>query len=89
MIMNSVSKVAFGALAGAAAGAIVAWLFATDEGAEVTDQLFAKSKDLAGNIQEKLGELRDTVADKFDSVKESASDLSSREKIRQQMLQAT
>jgi gas vesicle protein len=73
--MNSVSKVAFGALAGAAAGAIVAWLFATDEGAEVIDQLATGSRDLAGSVQEKLGDLRDTVVDKFDSVTQSAGDL--------------
>jgi gas vesicle protein len=73
--MNSVSKVVFGALAGAAAGAIVAWLFATEEGEEVRDQLISGSKDWTDNVRGKLSDLKDTVAEKFESVKESASDL--------------
>jgi gas vesicle protein len=76
--MDSGSKVLLGALAGAAAGALVAGLFATEEGAEARKRVVEGSKDLTNNLKGKLGDLttnvKDTVADTYNSVKQTATD---------------
>lgn len=73
--MNSGSKVLLGALAGAATGALIAGLFATEEGDEVLNKLSENSKDLANNLKGKFSDLKDNVAETYESVKQSATDL--------------
>ena len=73
--MNSGSKVLLGVLAGAATGAILGVLFAPEKGDETRRRITEGSKDVAGNLKEKFSEFVDSVADKYDTAKESASDL--------------
>jgi gas vesicle protein len=74
-IMNSGPKVLLGALAGAAAGALVAGLFATEEGAQKRRQLSQGSKDLKKKLKGKLGDVKTSIAETYDTVKQSATDL--------------
>ena len=75
--MNSGSKLLLGAIAGAAAGVLVAGFF-TEEGEEVTKKVVKGGKDLASNLTGKLGDLKetvtDTVAGSYQTVKQAATD---------------
>ncbi len=73
--MKSGSKVLLGVLAGAATGAILGILFAPDKGEETRKKLSDGSKDVADNLKKKFGEFVDSVADKYDTVKSTATDL--------------
>lgn len=72
---NVGSKVLLGILAGAATGAILGVLFAPDRGMETRRKIGETSRDLASNLKEKASGFVDTVADKYETAKESASDL--------------
>lgn len=73
--MNSGSKVLLGVLAGAATGAILGVLFAPEKGGETRRKLGESSKDIAGNLKEKFGELVDGIAEKYETAREGAADL--------------
>ena len=72
--MNSGTKLLLGAIAGAAAGVLVAGFF-TEEGSQVTSRVLEGSKDLANNMKGKLGDLKDKAVDTYASVKQHATDL--------------
>ena len=73
--MNSGSKVLLGVLAGAATGAILGVLFAPDRGEETRRRISEGSRDLTTNLKDKFGEFVDGLAEKYETVKESANDL--------------
>jgi gas vesicle protein len=73
--MNSGSKVLLGALAGAAAGALLAGLFATEEGEEARSRFAEATGDITNNLKDKFSDLKDNVAEKYESVKQTATDL--------------
>lgn len=73
--MNSGSKVLLGVLAGAATGAILGVLFAPDKGDETRRRISEGSRDVTDNLKTKFGEFVDGLADKYETVKGSASDL--------------
>ncbi|HEX8279068.1 MAG TPA: YtxH domain-containing protein [Segetibacter sp.] len=73
--MNSGSKVLLGVLAGAATGAILGVLFAPDKGEETRRRISEGSKDVTDNLKTKFGEFVDGLAERYDSVKETATDL--------------
>src|ERR687885_693002 len=73
--MNSGSKVLLGVLAGAATGAILGVLFAPDKGEETRRRISEGSRDVTDNLKAKFGEFVDGLAERYDSVKESATDL--------------
>ncbi|MCW3113602.1 MAG: hypothetical protein JWR18_1998 [Segetibacter sp.] len=73
--MNSGSKVLLGVLAGAATGAILGVLFAPDKGDETRRRISEGSRDVTENLKTKFGEFVDGLADRYETVKESATDL--------------
>ena len=73
--MNSGSKVLLGVLAGAATGAILGVLFAPDKGDETRRRISEGSRDVTDNLKTKFGEFVDGLADRYETVKGSASDL--------------
>ncbi|MCW3082076.1 YtxH domain-containing protein [Segetibacter sp.] len=73
--MSSGSKVLLGVLAGAATGAILGVLFAPDKGDETRRRISEGSRDVTENLKNKFGEFVDGLADRYETVKESATDL--------------
>ncbi len=73
--MNSGSKVLLGVLAGAATGAILGVLFAPDKGEETRRRISDGSRDVTNNLKDRFGEFVDGLADKYESVKGTATDL--------------
>ncbi len=73
--MSSGSKVLLGVLAGAATGAILGVLFAPDKGEETRRKISEGSKDVTENLKAKFGEFVDGIADKYENVKGTATDL--------------
>jgi gas vesicle protein len=70
---SDLSKVLIGAAAGAAAGSLVAGLF-TQKGVQVRSRISESSKSFA-NIKDKVAEIGEGIADKYEATKEGASDL--------------
>ena len=70
--MNS-GKILLGVLAGAAAGALIGILFAPEKGSDTRKKIVRKGENYAEGLKEKLNDLMDTVAEKFDKVKEDVS----------------
>jgi gas vesicle protein len=66
----SSGKVLLGVLAGAAAGALLGVLLAPEKGSVTRDKLAQLGDDYAGDITDKIKELRDSINDKIDSFKE-------------------
>lgn len=79
---DSGSNVIIGALVAAVAGAVI-WGFATEKGNETRKRIGKSSKDLASNLKEKLSDIADDVADKYQAAKEGAADLVERAKQQQ------
>lgn len=73
--MNSGSKVLLGVLAGAATGAILGVLFAPDKGMETRRRISDGSRDVSQNLKEKFSQFVDDLADRYETVKDSAADL--------------
>ena len=73
------SKVLIGALAASVAGTII-WSFATEKGTETRKRVGKGSKNIASNLKEKLTNIADEVADKYQAAKEGAADLVERTK---------
>ena len=71
-------KVLIGAIAGAAAGSLIAGSF-TQKGVELRNRVGESSKNMASNLtsnlKDKVSDISEVVADKFEAVKESAADL--------------
>jgi len=73
--MNSGSKVLLGVLAGAATGAILGVLFAPDKGDETRRRISEGSRDVTDNLKTKFGEFVDGLAERYETVRETATDL--------------
>ena len=78
---KDLSKVLFGALAGAAAGSIIGVLF-TEKGIETRKRVGEGSRNIANNLKDKVADIKDKVADikeniadKYAATKEGAADL--------------
>ncbi len=71
----SSGKVLLGVLAGAAAGALLGVLLAPEKGSVTRDKLAQMGDDYAGDITDKIKELRDSITDKIDSFKDDGQDL--------------
>jgi len=65
----STGKVALGALAGLAIGAIAGILFAPEKGSTTRRQIMDKGEDYADELKSKYEEFRDTLTEKFESTK--------------------
>ena len=61
-----------GIIAGAAAGAIIGYLFATESGAALRKKIAEKGTDLGDIFKEKISELGDVVKDELSSIVSSA-----------------
>lgn len=66
----SAGKVLLGVLAGVAAGAVLGILFAPDKGSVTRKKISSKSKEYAGELEDKFNDLIDSIAKKFETVKE-------------------
>lgn len=71
---KDVSKVLTGALAGATAGSIIGGIF-TKKGMEVRKQVSEGSKNMANNLKDKVSDITENIADKYEGAKESAAHL--------------
>lgn len=71
---KDLTKVLIGALAGAAAGSIIGGLF-TEKGIEARRRVGESSKNIANNLKEKVSDIKEGITEKYEAVKESASDL--------------
>lgn len=71
---NDLSKVLIGALAGAAVGSLIGGSFTT-KGVEIRNRVGEGSKNIAGNLKDKVSDMKETIADKYEAAKEGASDL--------------
>jgi gas vesicle protein len=77
--MNS-GKILLGVLAGVAAGALIGVLLAPDKGSETRKKIAQKSDDLTEGLKEKFNEFISTMSDKYDLIKEDASDFAAQTK---------
>jgi gas vesicle protein len=75
MSSSSSSKVLLGVLAGAAAGALLGVLLAPEKGSVTRDKLAKLGEDYAGDVTDKIKELRDMLSDKIESFKEDGMNL--------------
>lgn len=71
---QDLNKVLIGALAGAAAGSLLVGLF-TEKGIETRKRLGEGSKNMAKSVKEKVSDLKDGIADKYEATKEGAANL--------------
>ena len=69
------SKLLTGVVLGAAAGALGGILLAPDKGKETRKKITRKSADLQDSLKSKFSELVDTVAGRFEGVREEAENL--------------
>ena len=73
-------KVLLGVLAGAAAGALLGVLLAPEKGTVTRDKIAKLGDDYAGDITDKIKELRDSITDKIDSFKEDGMEMAEKGK---------
>jgi len=71
---SDVTKILVGLLAGAAIGSLVGSAF-TQKGTDIRNRIADSGSDFAGNIKEKLSNLTDAAADKYEAAKTAATDL--------------
>ena len=70
---KDLSKVLFGALAGAAAGSIIGVLF-TEKGIETRKRVGEGSRNIANNLKGKVADIKENIADKVADIKENIAD---------------
>ncbi len=70
----STGKVLVGVLAGVAVGALLGVLFAPDKGSETRKKLAQKGEDSVDGLREKLDELINNFAEKFEDDKAEAGE---------------
>ncbi|MEJ7677378.1 MAG: YtxH domain-containing protein [Segetibacter sp.] len=71
---RDLTKVVIGALAGAAAGSLIAGLF-TEKGIETRKRIGEGSRNIANNLKEKVSDITEGIADKYEATKEGAANL--------------
>lgn len=67
--MNNSGKLVVGVLAGAAVGALIGMLLAPEKGSDTRDRLAQMGDDYAGDITDKIRELRDSINARIDALK--------------------
>ncbi|HEX8278667.1 MAG TPA: YtxH domain-containing protein [Segetibacter sp.] len=70
---KDLSKVLFGALAGAAAGSIIG-VFFTEKGIETRKRVGEGSRNIAKNFKDKVADIKENIADKVADIKENIAD---------------
>jgi len=78
--MSSSSKVLLGVLAGAAAGALLGVLLAPDKGTVTRKKIAKLGEDYAGEITDKINDLREMFTDKLEALKGDGEELLERGK---------
>lgn len=71
---SDLTKVLIGALAGAALGSLIGGSF-TQKGIEIRNRVGEGSKNIANNLKEKVADVKEGIADKYEAAKESAAGL--------------
>ena len=71
---KSTSNLLLGLLAGVAAGAALGILFAPEKGSVIRKQIKDKTRDLTGEMDDMLNELKEQVTGVMDDLKEKLSD---------------
>ena len=62
-------------LLGAAAGAVLGILLATDKGSETRKKIAKKTGDIGDTVRNKFTEFGESIAEKFDNIRSEANDL--------------
>ena len=75
----SKSKLLAGILIGAAAGAVLGILLAPDKGAETRKKLSRKKDKMRENLMNKFGEVKETIKEKYDSIRKEANEILEKE----------
>ena len=78
--MNTSGKIVVGVLAGAAAGALMAMLFAPDSGTETRKKIAQKGTDISDDFKEAFDDFLSGITEKFETVKKSAMDVAEKGK---------
>jgi gas vesicle protein len=68
-------KILLGVLAGVAAGALIGVLLAPNSGADTRKKIIRKGEDVTDDLKEKLNGFMEAFSEKFDVVKEKATDI--------------
>jgi gas vesicle protein len=68
-------QVLLGVLAGIATGALLGILFAPDQGVKTRKKISKKGEDFADLVKDKVNDILDVVAEKFESGKAESSNL--------------
>lgn len=76
----STGKVALGALAGLAIGAIAGILFAPEKGSVTRRQIMDKGDEYVDGAKSKYNDMRDSITDKYESTKRDAEEFVNRSK---------
>jgi gas vesicle protein len=66
---NNSGKLMLGVLAGAAAGVLLGVLLAPDKGSDTRNRIAQLGDDYAGDITDKIRELRDSINERIDALK--------------------
>jgi gas vesicle protein len=75
LTMNNSNKLLLGVLAGAAAGAFIGMMLAPQKGSVTRDQLAHLGDDYAGDITDKIRELRESITEKIESLKHNGDNV--------------
>jgi len=68
----SAGKVLLGVMAGAAAGVVIGILFAPDKGSATRKKILDMADDYAGNLEEKITGVINTITEKVENITDSA-----------------
>lgn len=74
-------KILLGVLAGAAAGALMGILFAPEKGERTRRKMLNKGQDYADDLKDKFNDFVETITEKYESKKQEAEELISKEKV--------